>query len=75
MHFLSVTKIREALTDELDIECDNSIGYYKGRRQEKRWLANGGDVALMYQKYKIEIKFFCGVKDEMKELISKVALV
>jgi len=57
LHFMSVTEIKETLTDELDIkvpdvECDYSIGYYEGRYQKKRWLANGEDVALMYQKYK-----------------------
>jgi len=54
---MSVTEIKEALSDELDNEvrdeeCDYSISYYEGRHLRKRWLANGKDVALMYQKYK-----------------------
>ena len=70
---MSVTEIKEALSDELDVgvpdvECD-----YERWHQKKQWLENSEDVALMYQKYKNGDKFFCGVKGEMKkELISKV---
>jgi len=78
MQFISVTQIKEALSDELDVEvpdveCDYSIGDYERRHQKKRWLANGEDVALTYQKYK------SGMKGEMKEepisKVSKIALM
>lgn len=52
---MSVTGIKKVLSDELDeavpdADSDYSIGYFERWHQKKRWLANGEDLAMMYQK-------------------------
>jgi len=71
--FMSVTEIKEALSEELDeevpdVEGDYSIGYFEGRHQKKRWLANGEDVTIMYQKYKkgAEIFLWCDGREDRR---------
>ena len=69
--FMSVNEIKEALSDKdgeeiPDINCYYSLGYFEGRYQKKRWLANGEDLSLMYQKFKpgSEIFLWCDGREE-----------
>ena len=54
--FSSIQNIQEVLSDELDQDVPDedvkyNIGYFEGRHQTKRWLANKEDLTTMYAKF------------------------
>ena len=76
--FMSVNSIKQAFSDELgeevpDVDSDYSVGYFEGRHQKKRWLANGEDLAIMYQIFKpgSEVFLWCDGRDEDSQISSR----
>ena len=54
---MSVNSIKQAFSDKLreevpDVDSDYSMGYFEKQHQKNRWLPNGEDLAIMYQKFK-----------------------
>ena len=59
----SIDQLKAVLSDELNEEVPDkdvkyNIGYFEGRHQTKRWIAQKDDLVVMYSKYSRSSEIF-----------------